>query len=87
MWECRLCMRFHEDDDEQCWSCGGNRAQVENSPGKGKDEAGVIGIEQGKEDTWECRLCHRLLEGTDTACWSCGGKRTDIELSRKLGEQ
>lgn len=86
MWECRLCKRVHEDDDDQCWSCGGHRAHVEISPEKEKEAERVIGIEQGKEDIWECRVCRRLLEGTDTACWSCGGKRTDVEINRRSGE-
>ncbi|MCI0470274.1 MAG: hypothetical protein L0Y73_01290 [Candidatus Aminicenantes bacterium] len=77
MWECRMCRRSLDDEDETCWSCGGLRTAVELiKEQKPQDEDSDEIIPQpGK--TWECKICRRMLDDSDEECWSCGSKRTD----------
>lgn len=79
MWECRLCRRFLDDEDETCWSCGGLRTAVELIKEKKPQDDDIIEITPQHVKTWECKTCRRLLDDGDEECWSCGSKRTDVE--------
>lgn len=80
MWECKLCRRLLEEDDETCWSCNGKRAEVELVKEKKVGEENIIEMSRPDKKAWECKVCRRLLDDSDAECWSCGGKRADVEL-------
>jgi len=81
MWECKICRRLLEEEDETCWSCSSLREQVEITQIATEE----LGEEQPGDDerhfTWECSICRRLLEEEDETCWSCGSPRPGVDGS------
>ena len=75
MWECRICRRILEEEDETCWSCSGLREHVEKEAITSNTVQTGESDEDNRQFTWECSICRRLLEDEDKSCWSCGSSR------------